>query len=250
MVVSRSSLSFDIGSSAVAEAAGLGDQLGFFLMTGTGDFAGVLAGHCCFYGIKKVAFDDSISMSDTFQVGVWLASAAFMSGFAWQPAVNAFQAPGNAFGFNTAVALTTVVCGTVFYTGCATRPEDACCGPTSPRRLSSSLRVLLGCGSGATSMTQLCPHSHRQITRICAWTHALSRDWRCHWLLLGRTHLMATPTGSQPCWHRRRRRALLCPTPHTSALALDPSPSHHLPLTCVLLRRCIILSLGCDGRRF
>eukprot|EP01047_Picozoa_sp_COSAG01_P038065 COSAG01_NODE_3065_length_6646_cov_13.181610_10_plen_121_part_00 len=106
------------GASAVAEAAGLeDDQVGFFLMTGAGDFVGVLTGHCLFYAIKKGVFDDSISMSDTFQLGVWLATAAFCSGAMWQPFVNAFQAEGNAFGFNTSVGLTTLACGAMFFVG-------------------------------------------------------------------------------------------------------------------------------------
>lgn len=105
-------------SSAVAEGMGFeSDQGGFFLITGAGDFAGVLTGHCVFYAIKKACFDPSICMSATFQLGTWLASAAFMSGLAWQPLVNAFQAKGVGFSFNTSCALTTVGCGLMFYTG-------------------------------------------------------------------------------------------------------------------------------------
>ena len=106
------------GSSAVAESMGLeATDLGFFITTGGGDFVGVLTGHCLFYAIKKATFDPSINMAATFQVGWWLASAAFMSGAAWQPLVNAFQAEGVAFSFNTACMMTTIGCGLMFYTG-------------------------------------------------------------------------------------------------------------------------------------
>ncbi len=110
------------GFSAIAEGMGLeADQLSFYFMTGLGDFCGVLVGHTTFYAIKKALFDPSIKMSDTFQLGVWLASAAFMSGGAWQPAVNCFQTKGvycdGILPFNNAVAATTIVCGSMFYVG-------------------------------------------------------------------------------------------------------------------------------------
>ena len=82
-----------------------------------------------------------ISISDQFQVGWFLGSAAFCSGFLWQPFVNAFQvcparcdpslscrgphrvpcrgpqAPGVGYSFTTACALTTIGCGSAFYVG-------------------------------------------------------------------------------------------------------------------------------------
>ena len=88
-------------------------DLPFFAITGLGDGAGVLAGHCGFYLLKKVrivlppsrvaiqltpsfapkqaTFDDSISISRVVGDGTWLASAAFCSGAAWQPTVNLLQ---------------------------------------------------------------------------------------------------------------------------------------------------------------
>jgi hypothetical protein len=110
------------GFSAIAEEMGLeADQLSFYFITGLGDFCGVLVGHTTFYAIKKALFDPSIKMSDTFQLGVWLASAAFMSGGAWQPAVNCFQTKGvysdGILPFNNAVVATTIVCGSMFYVG-------------------------------------------------------------------------------------------------------------------------------------
>lgn len=110
------------GSSCIAEEMGCeADQLSFFFITGLGDFAGVLIGHTTFYAIKKALFDPSIKMSDTFQLGVWLASAAFLSGGAWQPLVNMFQTKGvymdGIMPFNNAVAAVTVGCGTMFYVG-------------------------------------------------------------------------------------------------------------------------------------
>ena len=132
------------GFSCIAEEMGCeADQVSFFFITGVGDFCGVLAGHTTFYFIKKCLFDPSIKMSDTFQVGVWLASAAFLSGGAWQPIVNAFQAKGTYYDgiipFNNAVAGTTLVCGCMFYLGCASpRP------PPPLRRHACSSRASAG----------------------------------------------------------------------------------------------------------
>ena len=110
------------GSSCIAEEMGCeADQLSFFFITGLGDFTGVLVGHTTFYAIKKALFDPSLKMSDTFQLGVWLASAAFLSGAAWQPLVNMFQTKGvycdGILPFNNAVAGVTLGCGTAFYVG-------------------------------------------------------------------------------------------------------------------------------------
>lgn len=106
------------GSSCVAEQAFLlkADDYMFFFVTGVGDFVGVLTGHTAFYALKRV-YDSSISISDQFQVGWFLGSAAFCSGFLWQPFVNAFQAPGVGYSFTTACALTTIGCGSAFYVG-------------------------------------------------------------------------------------------------------------------------------------
>ena len=72
------------GASVVAGQQGYeADQLGFFLMTGAGDFAGVFAGHLAFTTLKAV-----VSGKPDPVGGLWLATAAFCSGTAWQPTVN------------------------------------------------------------------------------------------------------------------------------------------------------------------
>ena len=53
--------------------------------------AGVLIGHTSYYGLKKMSVDPSIDMSETAGTGLWLATAAFLSGGAWQPIVNFWQ---------------------------------------------------------------------------------------------------------------------------------------------------------------
>ena len=74
------------GSSIVADGMGFQpDQLGFFTITGVGDFVGVFTGHTLYYGLKKATVDPEIDMGEQIGASVWLASAAFCSGFAWQP---------------------------------------------------------------------------------------------------------------------------------------------------------------------
>mmetsp|Transcript_28542 Transcript_28542/g.76839 ORF Transcript_28542/g.76839 Transcript_28542/m.76839 type:complete len:284 (+) Transcript_28542:53-904(+) len=104
------------GSSIVADGMGFQpDQLGFFTITGGGDFVGVFTGHTLYYGIKKATVDPSIDMGEQIGSGVWLASAAFCSGFAWQPIVNFWQ--GMNVDFNTVFLGTWAGCGVAFYTG-------------------------------------------------------------------------------------------------------------------------------------
>jgi len=63
------------------------DTLSFALTTGVGDFLGVFIGHTT-YSLLKAAVVGSPSIKGDMVAGLWLASAAFCSGTAWQPTVN------------------------------------------------------------------------------------------------------------------------------------------------------------------
>ena len=76
---------------------------------------GVLAGHTLYYGAKKALVDKSIDMNEQFQTGVLLGSAAFCSGTAWQPLVDALQ--GANLSFTGVFTGTWVGCGLAFYGG-------------------------------------------------------------------------------------------------------------------------------------
>jgi hypothetical protein len=91
------------------------DTMNFAMTTGLGDAIGVLGGHYLFYGAKKALVDKSINMTSEFQTGVLLGSAAFCSGTAWQPIVNALQ--GANLSFMGVFAGTWVGCGLAFYAG-------------------------------------------------------------------------------------------------------------------------------------
>mmetsp|Transcript_22646 Transcript_22646/g.53584 ORF Transcript_22646/g.53584 Transcript_22646/m.53584 type:complete len:318 (+) Transcript_22646:2553-3506(+) len=91
------------------------DSLNFALTTGMGDALGVLGGHCLFYGAKKTLVDSSINMESEFQTGVLLGTAAFCSGTAWQPIVDALQ--GANLSFMGVFTGTWVGCGMAFYAG-------------------------------------------------------------------------------------------------------------------------------------
>jgi hypothetical protein len=101
---------------AIAADMGIqSSEVGFALMTGLGDMTGVFLGHTLFYTAKKVLADPSIKVKDELQTGFFLGSAAFCSGFAWQPIVNLLQAQELPF---VGVALGTwAVCGASFYGG-------------------------------------------------------------------------------------------------------------------------------------
>ena len=105
------------GASIVAgDYMGLDDSsAGFALATGVGDFTGVFVGHTGYYMLKKIFYDESISMEHEAQTGLLLASAAFCSGTVWQPVVNFCHMTN--MGFNASVALTTAVCGGAFFGG-------------------------------------------------------------------------------------------------------------------------------------
>ena len=92
------------------------DTVGFALTTGIGDGIGVFAGHCLYNLIKRNVTDDaSIDMERETQTGLLLACAAFCSGTAWQPLVNALQ--GADLSFFQVFAGTWIGCGTAFYLG-------------------------------------------------------------------------------------------------------------------------------------
>lgn len=103
-------------ASIVAENAGFaGDSLNFALTTGLGDAVGVLGGHVSYYAAKKAMVDSSINMSSELHTGILLGAAAFCSGTAWQPIVNALQGANLSFG--AVFAGTWVGCGLAFYGG-------------------------------------------------------------------------------------------------------------------------------------
>jgi len=95
-------------ASLVAGSAGMeADTASFALTTGAGDFAGVLIGHGG-YSILKSAMGKSDDLKGDLVAGLWLATAAFCSGTAWQPTVNFLH---DAAGCN--FAQTVVGCGAV-----------------------------------------------------------------------------------------------------------------------------------------
>lgn len=106
-------------SSSILAESGLGfsaDSMAFALTTGVGDGIGVLVGHSAYFAAKKAALSDaSINMTREVHTGILLGSAAFCSGTAWQPVVNALQ--GANLSFSSVFAGTWVACGTAFYLG-------------------------------------------------------------------------------------------------------------------------------------
>ena len=103
-------------AAAAATAHGLGStDVAFFAVAGAGDGLGVFGGHLLFYGIKKVVAAPSINMAAEAQTAALLGSAAFLSGFAWQPIVNALQ--GADASFNAVALGTAVGCGGAFFAG-------------------------------------------------------------------------------------------------------------------------------------
>jgi hypothetical protein len=92
------------------------DTYGFALTTGLGDGIGVFTGHCLYkLAEKSVNGDESINMERETQTGILLGSAAFCSGAAWQPLVNALQSAD--LSFFHVFAGTWIGCGTAFYLG-------------------------------------------------------------------------------------------------------------------------------------
>jgi len=78
-------------ASIYAGNAGLAStSVPFFLATGMGDCVGVFLGHTGFKAIQKAAGYE-VNLKNETQTGLHLGSAAFMSGAAWQPTLNALQ---------------------------------------------------------------------------------------------------------------------------------------------------------------
>ena len=101
------------------------DSMGFALLTGMGDAIGVFVGHCLYFLAKKNVVDANgsdgrfnIDMEKEVQTGLLLGSAAFFSGTAWQPIVNALQALE--LPFFQVFAGTWIGCATAFYFGLRT----------------------------------------------------------------------------------------------------------------------------------
>ncbi|KAG8469057.1 hypothetical protein KFE25_007575 [Diacronema lutheri] len=104
------------GASVVAGSMGYAaDSTNFFLMTGAGDFAGVFAGHAAF-SLSKAALGGKDDLRADMTTGLWLASAAFCSGTAWQPVVNLLH-DGMGLSFGTTAVATGAATGFVFFSG-------------------------------------------------------------------------------------------------------------------------------------
>lgn len=103
-------------ASVVADGMGMqADSFNFAVTTGAGDAVGVLGGHVGFFAVKKAIVDSSIDLKREFHTGVLLSTAAFCSGTAWQPLVNALQ--GAELSFSGVFWGTWAGCGTAFYLG-------------------------------------------------------------------------------------------------------------------------------------
>ena len=104
-------------ASVLAAAQGYDpNTMAFALTTGAGDAVGVFAGHCAYYAGKKAMLGaESINMVKEAQTGLLLGTAAFCSGTAWQPIVNALQ--GANLPFMQVFGGTWLGCGAAFYVG-------------------------------------------------------------------------------------------------------------------------------------
>jgi len=92
------------------------DTMNFALTTGVGDAIGVLAGHMAYYTAKKAVLGSAdIDLTKELHTGILLGSAAFCSGTAWQPLVDALQ--GANLPFSQVFAGTWLGCGAAFYVG-------------------------------------------------------------------------------------------------------------------------------------
>jgi len=89
-------------------------DVSFALMTGAGDFAGVLLGHSAYYTLKHLT-GAPVHLTWEYKTGLFLASAAFFSGTAWQPVVNTLQAAE--LPLVHVAGVTTLACGAAFYAG-------------------------------------------------------------------------------------------------------------------------------------
>lgn len=97
-------------ASIVAENSGFSPtSLAFFATVGLGDCSGVFLGHFLYQTIKKM-LGTKIDLKAEGQTASLLGGAAFFSGSAWQPALNAF----NQLGFTFTQSLVGVALATTF----------------------------------------------------------------------------------------------------------------------------------------
>lgn len=87
----------------------------FALMTGAGNLLGFLLGHMACAVVKETWFDPRLTTSREAHVAIFLACSAFLSGSAWQPAVNFLSSFG--LGFNAVAVGSGLVSGMVFFIG-------------------------------------------------------------------------------------------------------------------------------------
>ncbi len=99
------------GASILAATSG---PATFAITTGMGDSFMVILGHQAWYRVKN-KWTGSVDLDQEKQVSYWLGSAAFLSGTCWQPVVDV----ANEFvlGLYPTMAVTSIACGTAFYTG-------------------------------------------------------------------------------------------------------------------------------------
>ena len=91
------------------------DSLNFFVATGAGDFTGVLVGHSTLVACKAMMGKTDNVKSDLV-TGLWLSSAAFCSGFAWQPVVNFLHDDAGCGFYSTAIGCGAAT-GAFFFAG-------------------------------------------------------------------------------------------------------------------------------------
>jgi hypothetical protein len=102
-------------ASVVAGNAGAAPtSLPFFMMTGFGDLLGVLGGHVGYMALKKQA-GFKVDLSQELDTGLWLGSAAFCSGFVWQPTLNICVDAG--LSFNQSMTGVFGACTLAFFGG-------------------------------------------------------------------------------------------------------------------------------------
>jgi len=102
-------------ASTIADGMGYeATDMGFFIATGAGDFTGVMLGHTLWYYAKSKIYPNVNVKTETVN-GLWLGSAAFCSGFVWQPVVNTLQAA--AVPFMGVAGGTVIGCGLAFFAG-------------------------------------------------------------------------------------------------------------------------------------
>ena len=127
-------------------------DLSFFLTTGLGDFTGVFLGHSLYFALKSALVPD-VKVGQEIGTGLFLGSAAFFSGFAWQPAVNVLQAAN--LPWVGVAGGTWMVCGLAFYGGLrlgrlAYSPLGLVAGPSYMNvKTDAALSVSIGGATGA-----------------------------------------------------------------------------------------------------